>query len=140
MTWSDRWRAAENFGDVFTFFGEGLGASGPFGVVAEEVAVLLHGRTAAGCVNDDGVDVGCFEEGDEIAGHGGGLIFEAGMDHEGSAARLTGRDDDVEAFGAQHACGGGVDVREEDGLNAAGEQAYARARLGVLRFAQNDTV
>jgi hypothetical protein len=123
MTWSHGWHAAEDFGDVFTFLGEGLGPSGPLGVVAEQVAVLLHGRAAAGCVDDDGVDVGGFEERDEIAGHGGSLIFEAGMDQEGSAAGLTGRGDDVEAFGAQDSGGGGVDVGEEDLLDAAGKHA-----------------
>jgi hypothetical protein len=79
----------EDFGDVAAFCGEGAGAFGPGGVVAEKMAVLLHGGTAAGRVDDDGVDVGLLEEGDEAAGHGGGLIFQSGVDHEGSAAGLV---------------------------------------------------
>ncbi len=54
----------------------------------------------------------CFEERNELAGHGGGLVFEAGVDHEGPAARLVGWNDDLEALRAEHACGGGVDVGE----------------------------
>ena len=58
------------------------------GVVAEEVAVLLHGGAAAGGVDDDGVDVGVLEDGNHAAGHGGSLLFKAGVDHQGSAAGL----------------------------------------------------
>ncbi len=75
---------------------------------------------AAGGVDDDGVYVGGFEEGDQVAGHDGGLVFEAGVDHEGSAAGLIGGGDYFAAFGGEDSGGGGVYVREEDRLDAAG--------------------
>ena len=110
----DRRQLAEDLGDVFALCGEGGGAGCPFGVVAEEVAVLLHGGAAAGGVDDDGVDVGGLEEGDDVARHCGGLLFEAGVDHQGSAAGLVFGRDDLAAFSGEDACGGGVDVGEED--------------------------
>ena len=120
----------EDFGDVAAFCGEGAGARGPVGIVAEEMAVLLHGGTAAGGVDDDGFDLGLLKERDDAAGHFGGLVFEAGVDHECSAAGLICGGDDFTAFGGQDSGGCGVDVREEDLLNAAGEHAYAAARSG----------
>jgi len=38
----DGWEFGEEFRDVAAFCGEGVGAGGPFGIVAEEMAVLLH--------------------------------------------------------------------------------------------------
>jgi len=114
------------------------------------MAVLFHGGTAAGGIDDDGVDVRLFEEGDDAASHLGGLVFEAGVDHERAAAGLICGSDDFAAFGGEDSGGCGVDVREEDLLNAAGEQAYSTAdhgflwrygrNAGVLRCAQNDTL
>ncbi len=80
------------------FAEKAAGAIGPLRVVAEKVTVLLHGGTAASGVDNDGVDVGGFEEGDEVASHGGGLVFESGVDHQGSAAGLAGWDNDFETF------------------------------------------
>ena len=89
---------AEDLGDVAAFGGEVAGADGPVGVVAEKVAVLLHGGSAAGGVDDDGIDVGVFEDGDDVAGHVGGLGLEAGVEHEGAAAGLVGGRDDVRSL------------------------------------------
>jgi len=69
-----------------------------------------------------------LEEGDDAAGHLGGLVFKAGVDHEGPAAGLIGGSDDFAAFGGEDAGGCGVDMREEDLLDASGEQADAAAR------------
>ena len=52
------------------------------------------------------------------------------MDHEGSAAGLVCGCDDFAAFGGEDAGGGGVDVGEEDLLDASGEHADAKARGG----------
>jgi hypothetical protein len=99
------------------------------------MAVLLHGGTAAGGVDDDGVDVGLLEEGDDAAGHGGSLVFETGVDHERSAAGLILGRDDFAAFGGEDASGCGVDVGEEDLLDTSGEKAYATARGGMRNCA-----
>lgn len=120
-------KLSEELGDVATAGGKGAGALGPVGVVAEEMAVVLHGGAAAGGVDEDRVDLGLFEEGDDGLGHGGRFGVEAGVEHEGSAAGLAGRDDDLAAFGGEDAGGRLVDVGEEDGLDAAGEHAYAAA-------------
>src|SRR5271155_314485 len=94
------WHATEDFGDVFALFGECPGTSGPVGVVTEKMPVFLHRRAAAGGVDDNGVDIRGFEESNEIAGHGGGLVFQARVDHEGPAAGLAGWGNDLEAFSA----------------------------------------
>src|ERR1700754_663986 len=90
---------AKNLGDVFAFCSEGCGACGPGGIVAEKIAVLLHGRSASCRVDDDGVDVERLEGSDHLASEMGGLIFEAGVDHESAAAGLSLRDDDFATFG-----------------------------------------
>src|SRR5271156_1498934 len=125
MAWSDGWPAAEDFGDVFALCGECAGAISPLRVVAEEVAVPLHRGAATGGVDNDRVDVGSFEEGDQISSHLGGLVFEAGVDHESSAAGLAGWSDDLEAFCGEDTRCGCVDVREEDLLDAASEHTNA---------------
>ena len=56
-----RFKLAQNLGDVLAFCGEGGSARGPCGVVAEQVAVFLHGGSAAGGVDDDGVDLGVVQ-------------------------------------------------------------------------------
>jgi hypothetical protein len=125
----------------------GARAGGPGGIVAEEMAVELHSGSAAGGVDDDGVYVGLLEEGDEAASHSGGLIVETGVEHEGAAAGLVRGRDDLAAFSGKDSGGGGVDVGEEDGLDASGEHADAaawklwlcRRNTGVLRSPQNDT-
>src|ERR671914_663778 len=43
--------------DVLDLLGEGFGPTSVLGVVAQEVAVLLHRRAAAGGVDDHGVEV-----------------------------------------------------------------------------------
>ncbi len=127
ISWRNGRKLAENLCDVFALCGEGGGTGGPFGVVAEQVAVLLHRGAAAGSVDDDGIDVGGFEHGDDVAGHRGGLVFEAGVDHQGPAAGLILWRDDLAAFSGEHARGGGVDVGEEDLLDASGQHADAAA-------------
>jgi hypothetical protein len=117
----ERRELGEDLGDVAAFCGEGCGSGGPGGVVAEEMAVLLHGGTAAGGVDDNGVDCGLLEEGDDATGHFGGLVFEAGVEHERAAAGLICGDDDFAALGGEDSGGGCVDVGEEDLLDAAGE-------------------
>jgi len=52
----DWFEFGEDFGDVAALCGECLGAGGPVRIVAEKMAVLLHGGAAAGGVDDDGVD------------------------------------------------------------------------------------
>lgn len=118
----------EDFSDVPTFCGEGAGALGPLRVVAEEVTVVLHGGTAAGGVDYYGVDVGVLEEFDDAACHCGGLVVQARVDHQGSAAGLIGRRDYFAAFGGENAGGGFVDVGEEDLLDASGKHADTATR------------
>lgn len=130
MTRGHGWHTTEDFGDVFALFGECPGTSGPVGVVTEKVPVFLHSRAAAGGVDDDGVDVRGFEESNEIAGHAGGLVFQARVNHESPAAGLSGWGDDLKSFSTQHACSSGVYVGEKYLLNAAGEHADASASGG----------
>src|SRR5277367_4162933 len=100
------------------------------------MAVFLHGGAAACGVDDDGVYVGGLEEGDDVARHCGGLLFEAGVDHQGSAAGLVLGSDDLAAFSGEDSCGSGVDVGEEDLLDAAAEHADS----ATLRCGRCDTL
>jgi len=114
------------------FCGEGFGASGVGGIVAQEVAVFFDVGAAAGGVGDDGVHVGVFESVDGVACVGLRLGLFAGVDEQSAAAGLRGRSDDFAAFGGEDADGGGVDVGEEGALDAAEKEADAFA-LRALR-------
>ena len=101
------------------------------GVVAEEVAVLLHGGAAAGGVDDDGVDVGGFEERDDaLRAMAAACSSRPEWTMRAPQQGWLCGSDDFAAFGGEDARGGGVDVREEDVLHAAGEHADAAARCG----------
>ena len=120
-----------------TFSRQRLGARGPLGLVAEEVAVLLEVRPAAGGVDHDGVDLGALEGLDDLAGEAEGLLLAPAVRRQRAAAALPRRDDDVAALGRQHADRRRVDVGEEGPLHAAGQQpdrpAAGTGRRGVPR-------
>jgi hypothetical protein len=117
----------KNFRDVAAFGGEAAGAVGVDGIVAEKMAILLDVGAATGGVDDDGVDLGVFEDFDGGAGELEGLHFLAGVDAERAAAGLLRRGDDFATFGGEDACGGGVDFGEKGALDAAEEEADAFA-------------
>ena len=58
----------------------------------------------------------------------GCLILEAGMDHEGAAAGLRLRDENLAAFSGKNAGCGLVDVLEKYLLDTAGEHANTAPR------------
>jgi hypothetical protein len=121
----------EEFGDVFAFGGEALGAIGVGGIVAEAVAVLFHVGAAAGGVDDDGIDAGLFEDVDSVAGEGERRGFFSGMDAERAAAGLVLWGDDFTAFGGEDAGGGSVDVREKSALDTAEEETDTAALFAL---------
>src|SRR5260370_3872306 len=92
------------------------------------MTVFLHRRTTPRSINDDGVYMGRFKDGDHLASEVSCLIFEAGMDHEGAAAGLRLRNEDLTAFGGENAGCGLVDVLEEYLLDTAGEHADTASR------------
>ena len=98
-------------------------AIGPGRIVREQVAVLLHRRSAAGGVDGDPFDARALEDLDGAPREGARLVQPAGMERQRAAASLLGRRDDVAAFGGQHVDGRGVDVRKHEALHAAGQQA-----------------
>lgn len=118
-----RGKFGEEFGDVFAFCGEALGASGVGGIIAENVGVVFHVRAATGGVDDDGIDVGLFEDVDGVAGEAEGGGFFSGMDAERATAGLILWGDNFAAFRGEDAGGGGVDVREKGALDTAEEKA-----------------
>ncbi len=119
----DRTDLVEQLGDVPDLGREGLRPLGVPGVVPQQVPVLLHGRPAAGDVDDDVLDVGVGEAVDQRLGPCDRLLLAARVAGQRPAALLLGRGDDVAALGGQHPGGGGVDVAEEHPLDAAGQHA-----------------
>ncbi len=113
MALGARGEFGEEFGDVFAFGGEALGAIGVEGIVAEEMSVLFHVGAATGCVDGDGIDIGLFEDVNGVAGERECRGFFSGVDAECAAADLILRRDDFATFGGEDAGGGGVDVREK---------------------------
>jgi hypothetical protein len=114
--------------DVAHLRREGRRPFAPLGVVAEQMAVVLHGRAAARGVDDDRVAV--LEHRDRLAR----LVarVDPRVELQRAAAARLGRRPDLEPLGRQHADGDRVDVAEEDALDAALQEADAAA-LGALR-------
>src|SRR5256885_614729 len=69
----------------------------------------------------------------QMSGSASGTIsmpgIECSMSRARAAAALSGRRDDVAAFGREHVDGCRVDVREHEALDAAGEQTGGHAPL-----------
>jgi hypothetical protein len=124
-------QVAKDFGDVLALCTEGCCASRPDGIIAEDMTVLLHRRTASRSIDDDGVDIGRFKGGDHLASQMGCLVFETGVDHKSATAGLRWRDEDLTAFGGEDASCGLVDVLEEYLLDTAGEHADTASRRSL---------
>ena len=92
------------------------------------MAVLLHGRSAAGGVDDDGVDVGGSKSAMMLRAIAAAWSSRPEWTMSAPQQGWFGGSDHLAAFGGEDARGGGVDVREEDLLDAAGEHADAAAR------------
>jgi len=137
MTRGARLQLGQHFRDVFAPGGEGFCALGVLRVMAQQVAVFLHGRSATGGIDHDGVDVGAIENVDQFPRKIERLLFQPRMDSERTAATLLARNNNFAAFSSQHARRGRVHAREQDALHAAGEQSDTLAgrslRGNVLR-------
>jgi hypothetical protein len=108
----------------------GVGAGGVGGVTGKEVAVFFEMGTAAAGVGDDGVE---FLHGEEIelaAGEGAGGFEVAVVGVEGATAGLHRRCQDFAVIGEEDVGGVAVDVREDEVLDAAGEEGVAVAGMG----------
>lgn len=109
-------------GEIADALSEGVGSAGIIGVAGEEGAVVLEGGTAAGGINDDGVEFGDRERFEVVAGGGAGGIELTAVGMEGAAAGLVGWNEDVVAGGIEEADGLVVGVAEEGMHHAAGEK------------------
>src|SRR5262249_32846240 len=96
-------------------------------VVAEQMSVLLHEGPTPRAVHDDG-RLAVTEGLDVGARKGPGVVEQAGVRVEGSAADLAARRLDVIAIHGQGARGGIVDVGEEAVLDTAPEQLDGKGR------------
>ena len=128
----DRFHLAQNFGDVPALCREITRAVRPLRIVAQQMAVLLHRRTASGGVDHNSVDVRPFKELNNAARHYAGLLFQPGMNHQGPAAWLIHRGNDLAPFGGQNARCCCIDVREENLLHASRQHPHPPA-MGCSR-------
>ena len=112
-----RLELGEQLGDVADLGREGRRALRPVGVVGQQVRVVLHARAAAGDVDRDVLEV--LVGRDRLARQRQRLLLDAGVHLQRAAAARLARRVDLEALGAEHAHGGGVDVAEEHALDAA---------------------
>ena len=107
----------EQLAHVADLRGERLRAVRPRRVVGEQVRVVLHARAAAGDVHRDVLEV--LVGGDRRLGELERLVLDARVELERAAAARRARRVDLEALGGEHAHRRGVDVAEEDALDAA---------------------
>src|SRR5258708_13098536 len=78
----------ENFAHVFALCRELRGARGILRIVAEEVAVLFHARTAASRICDDDVYISALKRLNRPPSQREGSFIFTRVDHQGPAARL----------------------------------------------------
>ena len=128
-----RTERGQHLADVAHPGGERAGAVRPLRVAGQQLAVLLHRRTASGGVHGDDFDARPLERGDCAAGKAPRFRQPSRMQRERAAASLSAGRDDVAAFGRQHSYAGGVDVREHHPLDAPGEQTNGKPRLADCR-------
>ena len=68
---------------------ESRGPFGPLRIIAQQVTVLLHRRSATGRVDDDRVHIGRFEHCDHLLRQRSGIVFQPGVEHERAATLLA---------------------------------------------------
>ena len=106
----------------------------PRGIVGEQALVLLHRRPAPGGVDDDRARRRpCSKASMVRRANARASSAAAGVQRERAAAALRRRRHDLAALGRQHADGRVVDVREDEPLHAAGQQADRHAGAGRRR-------
>src|ERR1700722_9104161 len=121
VAWRARRQFAQNLRDVFAFSAEGSGACSPRWVVAQQMTILLHGRTATGGIDDDGVHIGGLEGRNHRSRQPGGLFIQAGVQHERPPTLLCLGDDNLAALGGERSGSSPVYALKEHLLYAAGE-------------------
>jgi len=117
-----RYRAevGEELGDVADLPGEAA-AGRLTGAARDQIAVLLHCRTAASRVHDHRVDRRPAKDVHQVACERGRFISAPGVQRKRAAATLAARNDHVAPLGRENPRGGGVHLRKELSLHAAGE-------------------
>ncbi len=109
--------------DVTHLGGERRRPGGVGRIVGEQAAIALHRRSAAGGIDDDGVEGVIAECVDETTGRLPGVLSPAGVQHEGAAAALGAGRDDVAALGRQHSRRRLVHRSKQHPLHAPGEHS-----------------
>ncbi len=118
----------DEFGDVARERGDLCRLVAQLRVVAEHEAVVLHRRPAAGGVDDDGVEPGAFDFAaprQDVPSRQSETVILAEMMVERAATARAFRDDNLTAVARQQPQRGGVDLRRQNFLRAAGEQRHA---------------
>src|ERR1017187_6032008 len=123
-----RLQFAKNLGDVLASCRESSGARSPGRVVAQKIAVFLHGRSAAGGIDNNSVHLRSLEDRDHLPGQFGSFVFQSGVNHQRATAGLFARNHNLAAFRGQHARSSRVHVRKEDLLHAPTQHSHAAAR------------
>src|SRR6185437_11762483 len=99
----------------------------PFRVIAQELAVLLERRTAAGRVDHDGAEVVAFKDGDIVASAGARHFELAAVGVERAAAALVGRCYDVVSSAVEKSHAGRVGFAEQYAHDASADESGSPA-------------
>src|SRR5258708_9179081 len=113
----------ENFAHVFALCRELRGARGILRIVAEEVAVLFHARTAPSRICDDDVYIRALRRLNRPPSQREGSFIFTRVDQQAHAARLLLRRDDFASRGGKHARRGRIYLRKKFALYASQQQA-----------------
>ena len=105
----------------------------PLRVAGQQLPVLFHRRAASGRVHRNHVDAGALERRDGRSCEALRLVYPAGMQRQRAAAPLLARGHDVAALGRQDVHAGRVDVREDEALDAPGQQPDRHPARGGRR-------
>ena len=117
-----------HLGDVAHARRERARALGPRRIVGEQLAVLLHRRSAAGGVDGDPLDAGALEASIVRRANARASSSRPACSASAPQQPWSARRDHVAAFGGQHVDGRVVHVRKDEPLHAAGQQADRQPR------------
>ena len=129
----DRAERRQELAGISYQLGEALRFGGVGGIVAQQVAILLHRCAAAGGIDDDRFRPAVEEGVDIAAGHGLRHPGLSVVDVERAAASLGFGNQDIAAVASQYPHGCLVDVGKEETHHASSQHRHARAPFAACR-------
>ena len=133
MPWSSRLQPRQNFRNVTTLRGECLCALAVLRIVAQQIAIILQVRSAAGGIAHHGVHLRAFEcvnSAPRVIERG---LLLARVNHKRAAAALIPGHHHLATFRSQYADSGGIHLGEKNALHTSQQQPHSQATFAFVQ-------